>query len=295
MSLFKNNIYYNYMAKYLYKSINIANIIESGTYSVTTTGYPNFYTGASQAAVSIGNDARFGNPSPFSMTDKTGVDMSTYYSAIYNEHNSGSGSIPVAPTGSPNATTYVRAILIGGGGGGGAGGGGGVDNGPSNPKQQTGGGGGGGGGGAITYINKIVYSNYSYNVGTGGTGAVGDGDAGSPGTPGNASIFHNYRANGGEGGEGGGGGSNNQTTNGAGGAGGAAGTGSYNGNAGTPGVGTSLGTGGNIAKVLDLHKMPAANSAGTGRNGGNGGSGTGNGGGAFSGRDGYIRIYYVYE
>lgn len=306
---------------YLYKNIDIHKMMKNpANSSSNTTGYPNFYTGATQIAVSLGNDARFGNPSPFSMVDKTSSDMSTYYSAYYNEHNTATPTGPgviAPPIPVPNeinvtgVTAYIRSVLIGAGGGGGGGGGGGFWN-PANnpPRQQTGGGGGGGGGGGISYVNKFQYNptiTNSFFVGRGGTGGAGSGDDAPPGATGGQTYFDigpnstRVIAFGGLGGKGGQGGSNNSQTNGAGGVGGTGGIGnSTKGNDGLPGPGGTLPGGGgtiNTTTTSTLFSFPVSSNTNVGRGGtgGNGGNGTGSGNAGSTGGDGYVRIYYVYE
>ena len=80
---------------YSFKSVDIAYLISNGTGGTTAPtiatayGY-NFYTGASQPEVRIGNsDLSFGNPSPFNFKGSDGKDMSSHYSAYFEDFDLG--------------------------------------------------------------------------------------------------------------------------------------------------------------------------------------------------------------
>ena len=317
---------------YSFKSVDIAYLISNGTGGTTAPtiatayGY-NFYTGASQPEVRIGNsDLSFGNPSPFNFKGSDGKDMSSHYSAYFEDFDFGTGStkFPSAFNTGVGATGSIRAILIGGGGGGGAGGGGGLWNNPpnGNSRQQTGGGGGGGGGGALTQLNKTQYSlgyTFTYSIGNGGIGGIGSKGKGGNGNNGNVTkLSSNIVANYISASEGGCAGSNDSQSNGAGGAGGGGG-GKGNefapGTQTTPGVDGSYGSEGNGndnqggnggytpsvslygLQNISVARPPAANGIEYGQGGGGGTASQGSGGGSDGGdgAPGYLRIYYLLD
>jgi len=315
---------------YSFKSVDIANLISNGTGGSTGANGPNFngynfYTGLIQNALSLGSDLSFGNPLPFNFKYLTNTDMSSYYSAFFQEFNIGSTANTKFPAGFTNnggATGNIRAIMIGAGAGGGAGGGGGFNPTPTGSNQQNGGGGGGGGGGALTYLNKqpiAINTVLTYNVGVGGIGGIGSGADGTDGGIGTStSLFIGPSilsgAAGGIGGKGGKAGANTSNEDGNGGVGGTGGgyggiSNPYlyygtNGISGQKSVSNSGGAGG-YATSLNLYGLtsisvggnPGQNGTQYGAGGGGGTSASGKGSGlnGGSGGHGYLRIYYLLD
>jgi hypothetical protein len=202
------------MSKYLYKGIDISNLIITG--STTVSGYTDFlsYTPASNYSSE--------RPIPFNYYTPKGQ-LSDLMRAKFVDFDSGSGNYTI-----PSDFDSVRIILLGGGGGGGGGGGCGWKSGSSLESPSTartsGQYGLPGDNGSYTFTStdiKLSSQNIYYSVGTlgdngtaGGDKAktsIGPGGKGNNGYRGNESmvtinvdgINYNIYANGGYGGAGG--------------------------------------------------------------------------------------------
>ena len=275
---------------YLYKNIDIKNLIQSGNSSAPPgfTGFP--------VSTKYQYTSGLDKPFNFSYTSSSGLDASQYATAITHAYNSSASGISTLIPGTNSHFKHVSGYFFGGGGGGGGGGGTGVEyNGYSYSYKGGGDGTGGGQGGYVAILPTAINgSNISIVVGVaggqgnGGGGAnKGKGGNGNNGTPGGQSyiLIGNSQiaaANGGGGGYGGnggtssGGGSTNNTT-----------VSNGKGETNAPGVvGPSTGY-----PSQNLSTYQAGGSGGGGAGSGNVNSGDyGN-----NGKPGYVQIYFSYQ
>jgi hypothetical protein len=168
------------MSNYLYKGVNISNLIKSGGTS-SPPGYGGFPTSTAPTYNTTGLD----KPYFFSYLS-SGVDARNY-SVAYGIEYSGGSSGPV-PTSIPSSPGYsfkhISGYCYGGGGGGGGGGG--------NSTAYGGGDGGTGGDGAFAaIISYPISGSVNYVAGNGGNGGSGNkvNDAGGNGNTGGSSSL----------------------------------------------------------------------------------------------------------